>query len=99
LLYRPEYGDYSRVLAVMVATAGVTSIGSFIGYGVTAARKFREQVPLIVCSTASAVIASIILIPRMGLMGAALALLSSAVVMAIGALLILVAAVRAVARG
>jgi O-antigen/teichoic acid export membrane protein len=98
LLYRPEYGEYSRVLAVMVATAGVTAIGSFLGYGITAARKFREQVPLIACSTLSAVVASILLIPKMGLMGAAVALFISALVFVSGGLWIIRAALRAGAK-
>jgi O-antigen/teichoic acid export membrane protein len=89
MLYRPEYGDHVNVLAVMVAAAGLSTIGSFVGYGITAARKFREQVPLIVSSTVSAMLGSIILIPKMGLLGAALALLISATVFLVGACLIL----------
>jgi O-antigen/teichoic acid export membrane protein len=89
ILYRPEYGDYSGVLALMVAAAGLSSIGSFLGYGITSARKFRQQVPLISCSTFIAILGSWLLIPRMGLMGAAFALLLSAGVFTAGAFLIL----------
>jgi O-antigen/teichoic acid export membrane protein len=89
MLYSPAYGDYSVLLAILVAAAGVNTVGSFLGYGITAARKFREQVPLICCSTLTTVIVALMLVPRLGLMGAALALLASACVLVVAALIVL----------
>jgi O-antigen/teichoic acid export membrane protein len=78
LLYEPQYGNYPRLLAVMLATAGVSAIGSFLGYGMTAARCFRAQVPIVGISTGIAVGASLLLVPGYGLYGAAVAWLAAA---------------------
>ena len=83
-LYRPEYAREVAVFAIMMLTAGVGAIGSFFGYGMTAARSFRAQVPIIGMSTAVAAGLSFLLVPRMGLMGAAVALLLSAVAFTLG---------------
>lgn len=82
-IYRPEYGQHVSLFVIMVATAGVSSIASFLGYGLTAARIFCIQVPVIGASTLATALFSLILIPRMGMNGAALALLMGACVMAL----------------
>src|SRR6185437_162272 len=82
LLYRPEYGEHVSVLVILVGVTGLTAIGSFMGYGLTAARSFRIQ-PVIIGATAlTTLVMCVILIPRFGLNGAALALLISEVVYA-----------------
>jgi O-antigen/teichoic acid export membrane protein len=82
LLYRPQYGEHVSVLVVLVAVTGLTAIASFMGYGLTAARSFRIQ-PVIIGATAlTTLVMCLILIPRFGLNGAALALLSSEIVYA-----------------
>ena len=82
LLYRAEYGDHANVLVIMVITAGLTAVGSFLGYGMTAARSFRAQVLVIGATCLTTFTLCLLLIPRMGLMGAALALLTSEIVFA-----------------
>jgi O-antigen/teichoic acid export membrane protein len=94
VLYNAEYGQHTGLLAIMVAASGVSTMGSFCGYGVTAARQFRQQLPLVVCSTLSGLITSFVLIPRMGLVGAAVAVLVSAVVILIGYGLVLKQALK-----
>jgi O-antigen/teichoic acid export membrane protein len=94
-IYRPEYGQRVSLFVIMVATAGVASIASFLGYGVTATRTFRLQVPVIGASTLTTVLLSLLLISRMGSMGAACALLAGACVQVSGCALVLN---RAVAR-
>lgn len=89
LLYRAEYGQHTGLLAIMVAASGVSTMGSFCGYGVTAARQFRQQLPLVACSTFAGLVTSFLFIPRMGLAGAAVAVLVSAVVILIGYSLVL----------
>jgi O-antigen/teichoic acid export membrane protein len=89
LLYRPEYADSVSVFVVMIMGGGVTAIGYFLGYGINATRRFRLQVPVIAISTLTTAALSVVLAPRLGLMGAALALLSAAVVHALGNTLIL----------
>ncbi|MEO8725226.1 MAG: hypothetical protein ABI383_03805 [Acidobacteriaceae bacterium] len=84
LLYRPEYGNHVGVLVIMVITAALTAIGSFMGYGMTAVHAFRAQVPVMAATLTSTIVLCFMLIPRMGLIGAALALLASEVVYAGG---------------
>jgi O-antigen/teichoic acid export membrane protein len=83
-IYRPEYGEHVSLFVIMVATAGVSAVASFLGYGMTAARTFRMQVPVVGVSTFTTVLFSIVLIPRMGSIGAAYALLSGACVLLVG---------------
>jgi O-antigen/teichoic acid export membrane protein len=83
-LYRPEYGGHLGVLVVMVITAGLTAIGSFLGYAVTAARSFRMQIPVIAATCLSTIVFCVVLIPRAGLIGAAFALLISETIFAAG---------------
>ena len=88
-IYRPEYGRYSSLFMVMVGTAGVASIAAFLGYGLTAARSFRIQVPVIGASTFITMLCSMVLIPRLGISGAAYALLVGACVQAAGCAVVL----------
>jgi O-antigen/teichoic acid export membrane protein len=83
-IYRAEYGQHVNLFVIMVATAGVQSISSFMGYGNTAARNFRLQVPVICSSTGATTLFSFILIPRFGMIGAACALFAGACVQLAG---------------
>jgi O-antigen/teichoic acid export membrane protein len=97
-IYRPEYGEHLSLFVIMMATAGVCSIASFLGYGMTAARSFRMQVPVVCVSTLATVLLSLILIPRMGMNGAAFALFIGACVQAIGSAVVLHQAMRRLTR-
>jgi O-antigen/teichoic acid export membrane protein len=88
-IYRAEYGEHLNLFVIMVATAGVQSIASFMGYGNTAARNFRLQVPVICCTTGATTLFSLFLIPRIGMIGAACALLAGACVQLAGATFVL----------
>jgi O-antigen/teichoic acid export membrane protein len=89
LMYRPEYGDSMGAFLIMVAAGGVSAVASFLGYGMTAARCFRAQVPLTVACTLTTAVAISLLVPRHGLVGAALGLLASAMVLAVGCAVVL----------
>jgi hypothetical protein len=45
LIYQPEYARQDVFIWLMVA-AGIGYVGSFLGYGMTAVRYFRVQLPL-----------------------------------------------------
>lgn len=77
LLYTPEYAMSVPLLLLLTLVFGVGSIISVFGFGITAARRFRAQVPLVALAVLIATIASAILVPRLGVMGAAWALLAS----------------------
>ena len=95
ILYRPEYGEHVSVLAIMVTASGVWAIGSFVTYGLTSARRFLTQIPVISFATLTTTVTCVLLVPRYGLIGAALALLASSVVFVAGTSLILVSALKA----
>jgi O-antigen/teichoic acid export membrane protein len=93
LLYRPEYAQRDLFVWLMVA-AGIAYVASFLGYGMTAARYFRVQVPLFACVAGTAALACLWLVPSGGLHGAATALIIAAVAQASVSLVIVVHALR-----
>ena len=95
LLYAPEYADHMGAFLIMVGTLGITGAASFLGYGMTAARRFRPQVPLIAACAVTTLLLSLVLVPKWGLTGAAVALLASALVLLTGSALIVTGALRA----
>lgn len=94
LLYRPEYAEQKDLFVWLMVAAGLGYISSFLGYGMTAARYFRIQIPLFAAATATAAIACLWLIPIMGSLGAAIALILAAIVQAIFSLGVIVYALH-----
>lgn len=83
-IYRPEYASQVPVLLIIICSASVGAVASFIGYGVTAVRCFKGQMVVMGVAAALTVIASAWLVPNHGIMGAALAILFSSVAQATG---------------
>jgi O-antigen/teichoic acid export membrane protein len=98
LLYRSEYAAYSNVLIKLIAAAGIDYVTTFLEYGMTAARYFRVQMPLIAVVTLAAALGCLWLIPQSGLSGAATAVLISTVIRAVGSLAIVAYALKALYR-
>ena len=94
LLYRPEYGQQADVFVLLMVAAGIIYVSVFLGYGITATRSFRIQLPLYVAVTGSSAISCLWLIPTMGVRGAAIALIVGAVVQASFSLGVIVYALR-----
>lgn len=82
LLYRPEYGQQADLFVWLMVAAGMGYVSSFLGYGMTAARYFRVQMPLFALVTGTSAIACLWLIPAKGVRGAAIALIIAAIVQA-----------------
>ena len=80
LLYQPDYAQYADLFLLLMGAAAISYITSFLGYGMTAARYFRIQMPLFFLSTTVSTIACIWLIPIFKLQGAAIAIIISAIV-------------------
>jgi O-antigen/teichoic acid export membrane protein len=80
LLYRPEYANHTDLFVWLMLATAVNYVSSFLGYGMTAARYFRIQMPLFFIVTAISAMACFWLVPNMGLRGAAIALLIGAIV-------------------
>jgi O-antigen/teichoic acid export membrane protein len=75
LIYRPEYSEQTTLFIWLMVVAGINYISSFLGYGMTAARYFRIQMPLFITVASISGIACFWLLPQLGLIGAAIALL------------------------
>ncbi len=88
LIYKAQYAEQDVLVWLMVGAA-ISYIGSFLGYGMVAARCFRIQLPLSALATGVTALACALLIPPYGLRGAAVALLISAVVQLAGGAVIL----------
>jgi O-antigen/teichoic acid export membrane protein len=97
-IYRPEYGEYVSLFVIMVATAGLSSVASLLGYAITAARIFRMQVPVIGAATLITLLSSLILIPRAGINGAAYSLMLGTAAQAAGSAVLLRRAVNSLPR-
>ncbi|MBA2470041.1 MAG: hypothetical protein H0V37_11605, partial [Chloroflexia bacterium] len=76
-LYTAEYAGETSILLLLTISFGVGALVSIFGFGITAARRFLAQVPLVAMSVVVAIAASALLIPRMGAIGAAWAVLVS----------------------
>ncbi|MDJ0734638.1 MAG: oligosaccharide flippase family protein [Nostocaceae cyanobacterium] len=80
LVYRPEYAQQANLFVWLMVAAGIGYVASFLGYGMTAARYFRIQMPLFTAVTGTSALACLWLIPIWGLQGAAIALILAAIV-------------------
>ena len=89
LVYGPVYAKNLDLLLMLIGISGVAAVASFLGYGMSAARRFREQLPVTVVSVATCAASAYMLTPRWGLIGAASAILLAVVAQIIGSLLVL----------
>jgi O-antigen/teichoic acid export membrane protein len=80
LVYTPEYREYAPLLTLTMAVTTVSLMASALGYGMTAMRRFRVQLPIFVLVVAANVVGCVVLVPRIGLYGAVWALAASAFV-------------------
>lgn len=79
-LYTPEFAERADVLVALAAAAMVAFPASIMAVAATSARSFRAQLPVFFLVLAVGVIASWLLVPTWGLMGAAAATAAMAVV-------------------
>ena len=83
-LFRREYGEYTDILVRLMIAGMMMFMASGLGYIMTAARKLRPQIPLLLLAAVAAAATSAWSIPRHGLRGAADAVLISAFVQLAG---------------
>ncbi|HET6455895.1 MAG TPA: oligosaccharide flippase family protein [Armatimonadota bacterium] len=98
LFYGPEYAAHSHIFLWISVAAAVYFVQWFLGDGLTAARYFKVQAPLLGIVTLVTVLASLWLIPAHGLMGAAFVLLIGNSVLALGILIVDIYAIAALQR-
>lgn len=96
LIYTPEYAAYATLLTFLFIGAALQYVASFLGYGMTAARRFRVQLPLFFFVTFTTLAASYLLIPVYGLIGAAISVLIAAGIQIVLSLIVNKRALRAI---
>lgn len=89
LLYRPEYAAHTEVFVWLMVAAGIWYAQSALNFGLTAARRFRVQVPLFAGVTLTTLIACAVLIPQWQLLGAAYALVLAMAVQCIATIIVM----------
>lgn len=76
-VYQHEYAQEDVFLYLMIA-AGISYLASILGYGMTAARYFKIQVPMFVVVVGVTTWSCSVMVPRAGLNGAGVALIVAA---------------------
>jgi len=94
LLYRAEYADAQPVLMWIMVGGSAAYVGSALDYGLTAARSLLAQAPLWIAMLATTAASCAILVPRLGLVGAAVGTAAGYVVQCVGAGWLLARAMR-----
>jgi O-antigen/teichoic acid export membrane protein len=79
IFYGPLYAAHSRVFVLLAAGAAIHIAASMLTSGITSARNFRIQVPLYVAVTAATALGCAVMVPSLGLVGAALGVACGAV--------------------
>lgn len=74
VVYRPGYAAYAGLLTWVMGAGIFCYVAIMLGYVITGARVYAAQAPLLVFVAASSAAGSWLLVPRLGLNGAALAL-------------------------
>jgi O-antigen/teichoic acid export membrane protein len=89
LLYRPEYAEHTDVLIAMMVGGAITYVSGLMASAVTAARCFVRQIPVLATAVGAAALASWLLVPTHGLLGAAFAVIITSTVLGAGEVLLL----------
>ena len=94
ILYQAEYAEYKNLFVLLMIAGAISYISSFLGYGMTAARYFRVQLPLFLAVASTSALVSMWLLPKRGLNGAAYALIVSASEQSFISLVVIINALR-----
>jgi O-antigen/teichoic acid export membrane protein len=94
MLYRPEYAGYVNAFFWLGVAAGIGYPASLLGFGMTAARYFRAQLPVFLAVTLVTVAGCAAFVPRYQLSGAAIALVLAAICQALGSVAVILYALR-----
>lgn len=74
LLYRPQYAEHADVFMWLTVAAALTCVAWMLNFGVTAARQFKIQVPMFAAVLLTTAAGCYLLVPTMGMLGAAVSL-------------------------
>lgn len=94
LVYGATYADHQQVLLLLTVANAVTSAFIFVGTALASTRHFRLQVPVMIGALSALFISLWLLVPRLGLIGAAYALIIAALCEGLGNAIYLVRVLR-----
>jgi O-antigen/teichoic acid export membrane protein len=95
-LYTSEYAAHSQVLVILMVAAAISYAALLLQYAMTASRVLKPQPLVLIASTIVTAGACVALIPRHGIVGAAVAMCAGALVQVTGNAVATGAAVREV---
>src|SRR6185295_4930667 len=84
-LFRPEYGRLQSVFVLLMISAALSYLASALGYALTAARQFRPQLAIFAAALLVTTAVCALLVPRMGLAGAAIGAATGSLTQTLGA--------------
>jgi len=87
-LFKPDYAAYHLLLLLLMIRISLAYVSSVLGVAITSARRFRIQVVLIGSVLIATTLGCWMLIPRYGLIGAAIGMMMGTAVNTIGNLLV-----------
>lgn len=88
LFYGSEYVGNNDVFLWLMIAAGIGYVGTFLSYAMMAARYFMVQLPLFLFVAMVSFLGSAWLVPRVGLLGAAMALVMALITQTFGSFVI-----------
>jgi len=71
VFFGSQYAEHADLFVWLAGAGLVAYCGSLLGYALTAARRFRIQLPLFALSSAASALGCLLLVPRYGLLAAA----------------------------
>ncbi len=89
VFYGSQYSGNNDVFTCLMVAAGIGYVCTFLAYAMTAARRFKPQFPLFLLVAFAAFATSAWLVPRSGMLGAALALVVAMIVQLLGSFIVL----------
>jgi O-antigen/teichoic acid export membrane protein len=84
LFYGSEYVGNNDVFFWLMIAAGIGYVGTFLSYAMMATRYFKVQLPLFLSVAMVSFLGSAWLVPRVGLLGAAMALVMAMITQTVG---------------
>ncbi len=89
LLYSSELASDIKLFLWLLASTFFVFTSSFLWYGITATRRFTLQIPLFLCALGCNGLACLLLVPKLGMVGAAAGSIISLLVQTGGSVLLL----------
>jgi O-antigen/teichoic acid export membrane protein len=97
MVYEPKYAERQDVFVWLLISAGVTMLASMLGFGMTATRRFKSQIPVFLAVCIISILACWLLIPRYGMKGAAWSMLVASITQCVSSLIVILIALKTAA--